>query len=284
MSCLDLTDEYEDINYFTPKFIPNSNSIYILKNVHKYTETGTPGGVNEDNISSKWYLIRYNITDKSKSTIKLDNINISPFWMRKGIVSATNSSVIIITEFEAFIYDSYNNEYFQLISDNEIFDAQFLSDNRNIVIYTGFLSYSLDLYNIESQIITELITLDDYYDGFSGLYTDNPIHFLLMGNQITYVNIQEKSFTPFSIGNEYAILYDVNKMATHENGEINFYSILGDSLQKGNSVTLAESDFSNFSISSSLDFIVYQTRKEILIKNMQSGVEEVLFKNKHKQQ
>ena len=284
ISCSDfLMDEYEDINYFTPKFIPNSNSIYVLKNVYRYTETGTPGGINTDGISSKWYLKNYNITDKSKSTLNLTNLDISPYWIQKGIVSATNSSVIIITEFETFIYNYNDNEYLQLQSDNEIYDAQFLSDNKSIVIYRGFLSYSLNLYDIENQQISKLITLDHYYNRFSGLYTNNPIFFLLMGDTLTYVNTHDKSFTHFSINTNYAILYDIDKVAAHENGEINFYSILGDSLQKENSVTLIESNLENFSISSSLDFIVYQTRNKIVLKNMHSGEEEVLYKNKHKQ-
>ena len=76
-------------------------------------------------------------------------------------------------------------------------------------------------------------------------------------------------------------MYDIDKIAIYEDDEINFYSILEDSLLKESSIALEEGNLQNFSMSSSLEFIVYQTRNKIILKNISSGEEEELFRNKH---
>ena len=86
-----LTDKYNDVTYISPTFLPTSNKIAILKNVHIYNESGGAGGTTTDDISSSWSLLEYDISTSAHISIPLPSISFDPFTMSKGITSASDS-------------------------------------------------------------------------------------------------------------------------------------------------------------------------------------------------
>ena len=88
----------------------------------------------------------------------------------------------------------------------------------------------------------------------------------------------------------YINIYDVNKAALlRSDKKIEFYTVTSDSLLYENSITLHYSNPKNFSLSRSMDYLVYQTQKipdggEIILRDMNSETEKILFRNEHHNQ
>ena len=217
----------------TPKIIPGSNKVIILKNIYNYTENGTPGGTVTDVHSSDWYLINYEFNHGVSSENKIKNLNSHPYFVRKGITSTTNKYVTVISDFYTYVIDIYSLETHVLPEDPEIEDAFMEQNNQNMILIEGFIDYSICSYNLESQDLTSLYTLDNYYNKLSQSYC-NPVDYLFCwnGSNIFITDIINNTAKPLNFYlPDQMIIYSSHRAATLKSSQyIEFYSFASDTL------------------------------------------------------
>lgn len=285
-----LTDSatFRDISYFSPKFIPSSNKIVILKNIRSYSQTGTPGGVKDDELSTSWFLLEYDIANGAYTTTALREITFTPFWMRLGITSVTDSFVTIIGNDQLFLVNlnthaqkSYQTDIFLV---NASIDIQ---SNSIIQVKSVDSTYALISQNINSGTISELLHLDNYYANISIPPVLNHRYYFLSYTSITLVNTSNWSLKVLPNIARYVSAYDSNKVAILESSNsISFFTVNTDTLVKDAAVTLAHSGLVNISVNKSMNYLVFQIGSatndgSIILRNLVTNEETILFANMH---
>lgn len=280
-----LEEDYKDVNYYTPKFLPSEDKIVVLKNIHKYTETSSPSGKKKDTKSSKWYIIKYDLLNEAFSEIQIPNFDIAPFWIKNGITSVSNKHIIIVSYDHVLLINMDTYETTELSNEIDILCAHLEADENNIILLKGFYTYSLSKYNINTHELTDLIVLDDYYDGLCGckiVDSNNLLMWYSLQQKVALFYPDMGTLKTFSKSVFYASLYDSNKFALLEqNGNLTFYKTNNDSLTKENFIALEDNCTRNFSIDKTCNYIVYQGFENIYLYDIGLGREEILFKNKH---
>jgi|GEM_PF-3451244 len=287
------SSEYLEVCYYTPKFLPSRQTILILKNNHEYVETGSPGGISTDNISSKWYLIKYNIDNDTFSEVRIKGLDYDPFWKGKGITAANDSSVSIVSYDHVFIFNIYTNQIDTIPenshNDSDIKNAYCTSDNQNIIVLRGFFSYSLSSFNVYTNSFTELVSLNSYYpDIVASCHVNND--FFILGhynleNEIVLINSVNNTPQNIPYTAKFAYIYDNNKVAILQpENDILFLSVASDTITQDDRLTLNSNTPFNFSVTKSLDFLVYEDSNSIMLRDIENETEKVLFSDRRTEQ
>jgi hypothetical protein len=291
LSCSFLSDKKEDITYYTPKFLPSGEKIVLLKNIHKYKENGGAGGVNEDDILSDWYLVSYDVKTGSVTESVITGLGFDPFWMKKGITSVTDSFASIVTDFSALVLTLQNTRLDSLnTGGTEVLDVGLDQGSRfAIVLANDVLTFSLLSIDINTKESMEVIKFSSYYPNLLVPNSnESNLYFLYDSNTLSIVNAASGTFHGFSSSIMYAASYDSNKVAfLRPDGYVVFNTFTPDTLIQNDSLKLEHANPVNFSVGNLLAQIVYQTREgpgptEIVLRDVASKTERVLFSNTHK--
>jgi len=283
--CLDLSEDYLDVEYYTPQILPDENTIIIMKHVHEYRETGTPGGINTDLIASRWYLVEYKISDRSfnQRQLYVNNQGSIP-----RISSATDSYALLVTSYREFILKLSNLELTELSHDLDVKDAYLEIDNGHIKLLEGFLDYFIYTYNVTDKKFVGSIPLSAYYSRLAPSLVADPDYYLLWKmNEFAVIDSKLRIEKVYAGEVNHIVVYDINKTAIlGDENQIDFYEVTSDTLLLENSLLLDHQKPVNFSISRSLNFLVYQTMRvpedgEIVLRDMNSGTERIVLQNEH---
>jgi hypothetical protein len=286
-------EEFRDINYFTPKILPDGHTIVLLKNIHKYSEKGTPGGTNTDEIYSKWFLIKYDFNTGSLTESNISGFNFSPFWLDKGITCATDSLISITNSFNTYILNISNSELIILPEELDIHDVNIDLINQNLYLLEGFISYYIKSFNKNTNSISELFTLDKYYGNMAASWHANQDMFILWNNfsnnqEVVIVDIANDTLKTYSEDIKFANIYDYSKVAfLNSQNQINLCTFNVDTLIYQDLIELNAVNVKDFSINQSADKILYHALDVdhggyINFKELQSQSERTLFTCQHK--
>lgn len=293
-ACDPLTNEYKDISYFTPKLLPDGQTIIVLKNIHKYSETGTPGGITSKEKSSKWYFISYDINTGSVSEANISGFGFEPFWIKKGITCATDSLISFVNAFNTYFLNISNSELTMLPEEMDIIDLNIDLNNQNLFLLEGFHSYSIKSFNKNTNSISELITLDNYYANMASSYLANPGFFILWKNHtdsqyVAIVDINTDTTKTYLEDIKFADMYDYNKVAIlNSDNTIQLKSFTADTLVHESSISLNANNVKDFSINQGAEYIVYHATDldhggYIILKDVSTQSERILFSSQHKE-
>ena len=260
----------------------------MLKINREYSQTGSPGGINTDEISQDWYLIIYDLENGSHTERKINNFYINVFWNQKCITSATPEYISIISEFSNNILN-INSLHLEKLADSlDIKDAYLEQNNQNLFMIEGFYDYSVISYNLDTRLINNQYNLDGYFGNLAQSLIDDSDHFILWNHsQICIVDRTSQTSKSFDKIAKQIIIYDKNKAAIlNPDSIIEFYNFNSDSLYFEKSITLQRSNISNFSISKDVDILIYQSNPHdsngmTILLDIINNKEKVLFVNEH---
>lgn len=292
-SCDILSEDYRDISYFTPCFLPDNQNIVLLKNIHEYTETGTPGGTIHENSSSEWFLFTYNIISGSGSEKRINQFTEGQFWLDKGITSASDSFLTIVNRYDEYLMNIHSLEITVLPEELDILGAYIDQNNQQVILLEGFYSFYLKSYDVQSGSVSTIFELNDYFGNLATSYIPDAHRFIVWNNygstqEVAIVNLYNSTIKISSDTAVFVNIYDNDKAALLKTEkEFNTYSFLADSLIRESSTALGSNQAINFSISHSGDFIVYQTLDishsgKIVLKDLHNNSEKTIFRNQHK--
>jgi hypothetical protein len=283
--CFFQSEDYLDVEYYSPQILPDENTIITLKYVRKYSETGTPGGINTDEIASRWYLVEYKIAERSTSQRQLYINALAP---SARITSASESYVLILTDFKEFLLNINNLAITELMHDLEIEDAHLEINSNQIIILEGFLDYFIHTYDIADGDIKKSIPLDSYYDNIAPSFVTEPDYYLVWRwKEFAIIDPNEGEERLYAGEINHGLLYNKDKVAIlNSTNQLEFFKITAESLTKEYSLELQYENAVNFSLSRSLNYLVYQTRSfphwgKVILRDMNSRSERILFNYEH---
>lgn len=283
-----LTDKYKDVTYISPTFLPTSNKIAILKNVNIYNESSGAGGINTDDISSSWSLLEYDISTSAYTSTPLPSISFNPFWMSKGITSASDSFLTIIGNHQLFIFDLAKHTLKENPVDINLVNACSQYQSQNIIqIESDGPSYKLILRSVQSGVSNDLVGFANYFTTIAMPPVSNPRFSILSGSSIGFFNNLNDSLKIIPISANYVCAYDSNKIAAIQStNEVSFFTVGMDSLLIDTTIVLSSSNPFSISVSKSARYLVYQAsynarNGSIILRDMNSSKETVLFSKSH---
>jgi hypothetical protein len=283
-----LTTKYKDVVYICPTFIPNSNIIAILKNVHIYNENGGAGGTNTDDISSTWSLLQYDVSTSGSANIPLPSLSIDPFTMNKGITSASDSFLTIIGNDRLFIFDLTTHSLKEYPADIDLEDACSQYQSHNILeIRSSGLSYALISLDINSGVPKNLLGFTNLFNNIAMPPVPNPRFSILSGNPIGFFDNVNDSLLLMPMSADYVCAYDSNKIAAIQStNEVSFMTFGTDSLFVDTTIVLTSPNPFSITVSKSARYLVYQasynaSTGSIILRDMASSKETLLFSQSH---